>query len=110
MPAAPAEPSNWPPIQKIGKSELDSSFNENRNAVPPVPIAEGGVQKYDLKQFLAAVLARNPGIVSAQLDAAADDYAYHSARVAYFPKLTATGRTGYIRARSSRRSFSKTPG
>jgi outer membrane protein TolC len=82
-------PPNFIEAQKPSSDESPCNF--------PVQPTSAHPQKYTLPEFLDAVMARSPEIVSAQLGADATNYAYKSARVAYFPKLTAVGQTSFIK-------------
>ena len=58
--------------------------------------AYGLLHHYTFTQYLDAVMARNPSILSAQLDAVSADYTWRSVRNSYFPALTATAQTGLL--------------
>ena len=74
----------------------------SEDAVPAVSsaddssIPDAGPIHYTLDEYLTAVMARNPAILSAELDAQSIDYARRAAKASYFPKLDAIGSTGYV--------------
>lgn len=63
---------------------------------PSTATPASGVHTYSFQEYLDAVMARSPAILSAQLDAISANYTWYSARASYLPKLVGDARTGLL--------------